>query len=111
MLTRLYLSGLSVPMLLAQSEDTLRLEYIEGTTYADLVEVMTRQIAEALSAWLADYQRITGLLRGDVNLRNFIWTGTKCVGVDFEDPPAVGEKETDQGKIIAFVVTYNPAFS
>ncbi len=110
-LTALYNAGLAVPRLLECSRRTLLLEYVEGTTYADLSESITYREASALAHWLADYHSITNRLRGDVNLRNFLWTGRRCVGVDFEDPPAVGEREEDQGKIIAFAVTYDPIFS
>lgn len=108
-----YLSnlGLAVPALLAVDEDSLRMEYIPGETYEALTESMTVEKAAALARWLADYQRMTGLLRGDVNLRNFLWTGQACVGVDFEDPPLAGQGETDMGKILAYAVTYGPAFT
>jgi hypothetical protein len=33
------------------------------------------------------------------------------VGVDFEDEVTQGEREIDMGKILAFVVTYNPPFT
>lgn len=104
-------SGLAVPKVLQQSAHQLVLEYIEGSTYLELVEKMTSQKAEALAEWLAEYNAITNSLRGDVNLRNFIWSGNECVGIDFEEPMIKGDLEEDFGKIIAYAVTYNPAFS
>ena len=104
-------AGLAVPALLGVETNTLKLEYMEGPTYVDLVETMTPEQAEALGAWLADYHRITGFLRGDCNLRNFLWANGRCVGVDFEYPPTCGEREMDMGKILAFAVTYDPPFT
>jgi tRNA A-37 threonylcarbamoyl transferase component Bud32 len=107
----LYRSGLLVPALLGQDEYGLTLEYIPGETYADLTEDMTWAQAEALSRWLAKYHEITGCLRGDVNLRNFLWTNGRCVGVDFEDPSTPGPREVDLGRVLAFAATYRPSFS
>lgn len=110
-LGKLWLAGLGVPALLGGDENSLWLEYIPGRTYADLVESMTAKKAEALAFWLREYHRLSGGPRGDANLRNFLWTGRECVGVDFEDPPSGGEREADPGRIIAFAATYRPPFS
>lgn len=110
-LKRLCRAGLAVPSLLGGGENYLLMEYIPGETYQALTEKMTYGKAEALAGWLAKYRRITGHLKGDVNLRNFLWTGKGCVGVDFEDIPMMGEPEIDMGKIIAFAATYKPSFS
>jgi tRNA A-37 threonylcarbamoyl transferase component Bud32 len=107
-LEHLHQAGLAVPTLLAVEENALKLQYLAGPTYAELVETMTFKQAEAIADWLADYHRITGLLRGDCNLRNFLWSKETCVGVDFEDYATAGEWEIDMGKILAFAVTYNP---
>ena len=111
LLRRLHQAGLAVPALLALEEDALRLEYLEGPTYADLVDTMTPQQADSLGSWLALYHSITGSLRGDCNLRNFLWSDGRCVGVDFEDREVFGEPEVDMGKILAFAATYHPSFS
>jgi tRNA A-37 threonylcarbamoyl transferase component Bud32 len=110
-LERLRSAGLAVPALLGQDATSLRLEYIQGPTYVELVDEMTAQQAQALADWLGAYQSITGLLRGDCNLRNFLWCNGKCVGVDFEDKPTRGDREVDMGKILAFAVTYEPALT
>lgn len=110
-LKRLCRAGLAVPSLLGGGENCLLMEYIPGETYQALTEKMTYEKAEALAGWLAKHRLITGHLKGDVNLRNFLWTGKDCVGLDFEDIPMMGEPETDMGKIIAFAATYKPSFS
>lgn len=110
-LEHLYQGGLAVPVILGLTEDALRLEYVEGPTYVDLVDTLTPAQAGALGDWLAKYHRLTRCLRGDCNLRNFLWSKGRCVGVDFEDELEQGEEETDMGKILAFAVTYNPSFT
>lgn len=110
-LEQLHQAGLAVPALLGIKKNTLKLEYIEGPTYVDLVDTMTLEQAEGLAAWLAEYHRLSGMLRGDCNLRNFLWSQGQCVGVDFEDEGTVGEPESDMGKILAFAVTYSPPFT
>lgn len=110
-LKRLRLAGLKVPEVLGVEGNTLKLEFIPGPTYKSLVEKITLEQAKALAEWLSKYHAITGTLRGDVNLRNFLWSEGACVGVDFEDPPLRGKREIDLGKIIAFTVTYRPPFT
>jgi len=107
----LHRSGLPVPRLVDKEKNALYLEYIQGIVYADLVDGISRPQALALGRWLQAHHRLTGGLKGDVNLRNFLWTGTRCVGLDFEDPPFSGELEIDFGRAAAFAVTYRPAFT
>lgn len=104
-------AGLAVPAILGKTDNSLSLEYIEGATYATLVEGIDSQMATALCRWLSQYYRITGKIRGDVNLRNFIWTGKGCVGLDFEDLFSIGLPEQDQGRLLAYTVSYDPAFT
>ncbi len=106
-------AGLRVPILLAKDESalTLKMEYIPGDLYVDLVDGMTVDKARALARWIVEFHRITGSLKGDVNLRNFLWTGKACAGLDFEEPLQKGKPETDMGKIIAYAATYRPAFT
>lgn len=113
MLEILLNAGLRVPILLAKDESalTLKMEYIPGNLYVDLVDGMTVDRARALARWIVEFHRITGFPKGDVNLRNFLWTGKACAGLDFEDPPQKGKPETDMGKIIAYAATYRPPFT
>lgn len=110
-LQQLYEGGLAVPRLIGRDGNDLKLEYIAGSTYVDLVDQLGVEQAEALATWLADYHRLTGWLRGDCNLRNFLWSAGRCVGVDFEEPPVKGDQEEDFGKVLAFTATYDPIFT
>ncbi len=110
-LKKLKAAGLAVPAVVGAQGNSLRLEYIKGPTYEALAEKMTAKQAAALGAWLRGYHKATGALRGDVNLRNFIWHKETCVGLDFDEPLTFGGPEVDQGKIIAFTATYDPPFT
>ncbi|MFY9523369.1 MAG: RIO1 family regulatory kinase/ATPase [Limnochordia bacterium] len=110
-LVELRQAGLAVPKLLGKNEHALFLEYIPGPVYADLVDFLDWPQALELARWLAEHHRLTGQLKGDLNLRNFLWTGKRCVGLDFEDPPLPGELAVDFGRAAAFAATYYPALS
>lgn len=105
--------GVSVAKVMAASVDTIVYEWIDGVGYHALVDDFKEKHARALVRWLEDYYEATGMLRGDVNLRNFIYLESEdeCCGVDFEDASVPGDKEKDLGRIIAFAVTYDPPFT
>ena len=111
LLRQLYSAGVSVPKILSESKCELELEYIDGQIYTDLLERLTWAQAKALSDWMVSYRKTTGFLRGDVNLRNFLYFQRKCWGIDFEEPPKPGPLEVDLGRILAFTATYEPEFS
>ena len=106
-------ADVAVAELLAINENSLEYRFIDGVTYYSLLECFEAKHAAALVNWLQEYYRATGMLRGDVNLRNFIYVKStdSCIGIDFEDIPMKGKQETDYGKIIAFAATYHPPFS
>ncbi len=111
--TRLKSSGVYVPDILRAYGKTIEYKLIKGCTYQSLVDCFEKKHADALLKWLNSYYAALGTLRGDVNLRNFIYCKDKdiCVGVDFEEVCFPGETESDFGRIIAFAVTYDPPFS
>lgn len=104
-------AGLAVPRLFGTEGNSIYLEYVPGVVYADLVDSMAWNQAVELAGWLAEHYRLTGRGKGDVNLRNFIWTGNRCVGIDFEDPPVNERLEGCFGRAAAFAATYRPAFT
>lgn len=111
MLRQLNLMGVKVPEIIEETEDALTLEYINGPTYSDIIDELNAEQAQALAAHLAEFYKATATLRGDVNLRNFIYNNGVCYGLDFEDPPQFGDIEQDMGRILAFAVTYDPMLS
>lgn len=57
------------------------------------------------------YGYAPGYILSDINFTNFIVSNNNCIKfVDFENV-CQGEIEDDLGKIVAFALTYNPAFS
>lgn len=119
-LTRLYDAGLAVPRLLSVKDNMLQMEYIPSIPLPDLIgQWETRQniaVQEAvilgIVQWLADYYRVVDInntkeTRGDINGRNFLFDGEKVWGVDFEEQ-IYGVKEQDIGRLMAFILTYDP---
>lgn len=105
--------GVPVPNVLDAYENTIEYSFINGRTYQSLVDCFEKKHATALLKWLDLYYAAAGTLRGDVNLRNFIYCeeNDTCYGVDFEEVCYAGERESDFGRIIAFAVSYDPPFS
>ncbi|MEX1378107.1 MAG: hypothetical protein AB1Z23_11630 [Eubacteriales bacterium] len=105
--------GVSVAKVIESSDNQIIYEWIEGEGYHNLVDSFEQKHARALVDWLVQYYHATGRLRGDVNLRNFIYNDelNKCIGVDFEENYTEGEEEKDFGRIIAFASTYEPSFT
>jgi len=114
--------GLAVPQIEGEADKALLLSYINGMTYEQVLRkyeqgfLNNEQAAAAFTAlikWLEKYFAATkGALRGDVNLRNFIYLPDQtCVGIDFEDTLIYGDMCKDIGRILAFIATYDPPFS
>jgi len=106
--------GVKVPAVLGHDGDVLIIEYIDGLTLPDLLcsqdEPDWRQISAALTGWLQSFydavcHETTGEIRGDVNGRNFIFHAGDVWGVDFEEH-CYGVRETDAGRLLAYITTY-----
>jgi len=122
MLRRLKTAGVAVPYILGVSENAVLLSFIPGENLCGLLERCEEENNGGLwtkacllaASWLSAYYRAFDLpvLRGDVNLRNFIVSPdakTLC-GVDFETCDE-GLREEDAGRMAAFVLTYSPPFT
>jgi len=123
-LEKLYAAGVRVPYPATKNGGVIQMPYIAGETLPDLLARFESsgeeqsgifellQAADGLVNWLGDFYRAvdtdqSGEIRGDINGRNFLWDGQNWRGVDFEEQ-AVGIKEQDIGRIIAFALTYDP---
>jgi hypothetical protein len=104
------------PGILAESEESLLLEYIPGRNLLDIYVQLEADggDAEALAVQIASilkrlYVLSPGYRLGDVNLRNFIQEDKSGLlrFVDFEDA-CLGETEEDAGRMLAFLLTYRP---
>jgi len=104
--------GLAVPHLLGYTENSLLLEFIAGETLCDLVnrELDPRPLKE-LARWLADFhRRFPGLVRGDSQLKNFIWHRSRVFGIDFEECDQ-GHYLEDVAGICGSILDTNPMFT
>lgn len=107
-------SGLCTPELLSANGRELRLSYVQGQTFTELLERQEQagcaSLAEwdALAVWLARFFDRTGLVMSDCNLRNFILceNGEVC-GLDFESCRE-GDFLTMAGSVCAFTALYRP---
>lgn len=107
-------SGLRTPELLTANGSELRLSYVPGLTFTELLErqeqsgIAQLEAWDALAAWLARFFGKTGLVIGDCNLRNFILceNGEVC-GLDFESC-RTGDFLAMAGSVCAFAALYRP---
>ena len=107
-------SKVRIPKLLSYGEHELKLEYIDGVTFTELLE--SQESAESvdfapweeLVKWLCLFNKETGLAPGDCNLRNFILDaqGQAC-GIDFEQCGESGILEAASA-VCAFVELSDP---
>lgn len=110
------LIGLRVPKILQEEKDALVLTYLKGECMGDVLQRWEREgrdaeeIFCALIDWLEELEgRCQGRL-ADVNLRNFLWDGSRIYGVDFEEEITQGENGLEQnfGGILAFYWLHAP---
>jgi len=124
MLNKLHSFGLKVPKVISADASEIKMEYIKGQTLLERLEIMEMEnagsepqqiLSEMIVDWFLKYYEAvdfnhTAILRGDINCRNFIINAQGIYGVDFEDE-VIGEKEMDIGRLIAFILTYEPPFT
>lgn len=113
-------SKASVPKLISVSNDEVILEDLGDLTFLDWLKKEERNssvtyhkmIIKFLS-FLQKFYKTTNEYYGkqyiinDVNLRNFLVNNNKIYGIDFEQCKE-GKIESDIGKIIAYIITYEP---
>ena len=116
-LKKLYKAGVRVPEILAFDGDNIVLSFIDGVTYeavlgayedGTMTEDEAFASARALASWLFGYYAALKRKRGDINLRNFIWNGENCFGVDFEEAPDKAPFEEDAGRMLTYTAAYRP---
>lgn len=142
-LTKAAEAGLAVPRLVDFREgQALVMEYIYGQNMCDLVnDDIGFSMAEAaatrswsppsipfeLAKWFVDFHTVTGVLRGDSILRNFIMAGAqelpegpgldgqkdragRLFGVDFEEAHP-GDPPIDIGEMVSSLLNTDPMFA
>lgn len=111
---KLKAAGMHVPGIIYKGSGIILLEHIAGELAADLVEKLdTGEWIDGLALWLSKLHSIRegedSLLKGDINLRNFIYGSGQIYGLDFENT-AYGDPRTDLGNLCFFMLTNTPAF-
>lgn len=107
-----------VPNMLRHSDREIVKQYIKGETLLDILQQCESSldkvtIAQSLDALIDTINRFhiaTKLVANDVNLSNYIMSNGKVYFVDLEQCQ-YGKVASDYGKLIAFVLTYNPIAS
>jgi len=111
----LYDYGINVPKIICKDNNRLIMEYIDGDLVNDLVERLdTGEWIDKLALWFSQLHRISKdsntLLKGDVNLRNFIYSNGEIYGLDFEKIH-LGDARTDLADVCFFMLTNSPSFT
>jgi len=111
--------GITVPKVYLQVENLFFLEYIQGNNCCDFINSGQKEeeidlLLREMAYWLVDFHSLDQsgkhLLKGDCNLRNFLWDGEKVYGIDFEEV-VYGCPWTDVGEICSFILNTKPAFT
>ncbi|MGB9845487.1 MAG: phosphotransferase [Methanothermobacter tenebrarum] len=105
-LKRLNKHGLNVPKVVNSHKNILITEFIDGKTIGEAIHTSADWV-EDLAKWLAKLHNIkhdeTTILKGDCNLKNFIFTKKGVYGIDFENT-FYGDPIHDLGEICFFII-------
>lgn len=113
-LLKLKQNNINIPDMFKGSKNILFLGYIQGDIINDLAEKLDLgSWIEELALWMSDLHKIKNsegsFLKGDSNLRNFIWSNDRIYGLDFETLKYGNPKE-DIGEICFFLLTNYPSW-
>lgn len=110
-------SSLELPECYVQIKNILLYQYLEGKTLCEILEWSENNTDEEVTEmfykvveWLKQFHKETGFIMYDINLRNFLKVNKKIVAIDFEDTRKM-DLEVDFGRLLAFILTYNPSFT
>lgn len=99
-----------VPSVIWQHENILIETFIKGETIGDLIYRGSVRWLAGLAEWFASLHKIRKkgktFLRGDCNLKNFIFNGENVHGIDFEEV-IYGNPAEDIGRLIFFILDSN----
>ncbi len=125
-LTRCSAGSLPVPRPMSAHACAIIMECLPGVTVAETLdsvwldegpisadeEAELRDIADGLGEWLARYHALFefGLTRGDAIMKNFLVSGGRIVGLDFEE---ASEEDVirDLGEMCSSVLSMHPMFT
>lgn len=104
--------GISVPKIIETADNYILYEYISGILVSHLAETLNLgKWIEDLALWYVKLHEIKNpkgsFLKGDANLRNFIYFKNQIYGLDFEEW-SFGDVREDLAEICFFLLTDNP---
>jgi tRNA A-37 threonylcarbamoyl transferase component Bud32 len=107
--------GIDVPSVMARIDNVLLLEFIPGIPVVNLAERLDMgPWIEKTAWWLAGLHGIKtsrgSFLKGDANLRNFIFFDNKVYGLDFEERH-YGDPREDIAEVCFFLLTDSPSLT
>lgn len=110
--------GVDVPSIYCYKDNCLYMQYIEGHTLMYLLEnnIWNDNVTDCLVKWFNKFYSIKEsqlnklFIKGDCNLRNFIYDGSKIYGIDFEESQ-YGEAEQDIGELCSHILMSCPEFT
>ncbi len=110
--------GVNVPSIYGYKDYFLYMEYIEGHTLMYLLEknMWSDNVTDALVKWFCGFYNIKRLqsdkllIKGDCNLKNFIYDGSKIYGIDFEESQ-YGNAEQDIGELCSHILLSYPEYT
>ncbi len=125
-LQRLFIQKVNVPQVYYEGKKMIILEYIKGKLLVDLlystgyrrgeINEQVSFVLEKLADWFKQFYEVMAqnkketIIMGDVNFRNLILSKQEIYGLDFESCQK-GIPEQDMGRLCAFALTYDPAFT
>jgi tRNA A-37 threonylcarbamoyl transferase component Bud32 len=81
-----YEGGLQVPQIIGAKNGVILMDYIPGETLTEYVnKTFASNIIDILAKWYYKFHQITGMVKEDPRLRNFIFNQDTLFGLDFEE--------------------------
>jgi hypothetical protein len=110
LLSKCHEGGLAVPRIFRAEKGVILMDYIPGETLTEYVNrTFDSAIIDTLAKWYYEFHRITGLVKEDPRLRNFIYNKDTLFGLDFEEAHA-GHWIIDIAGVSASLLDTDPIF-
>jgi tRNA A-37 threonylcarbamoyl transferase component Bud32 len=115
-------SSINIPEILMSEDDSMLIKYIKGRTMLDILIDFEAGKNDPENTFYSvinimnDFYKYSSDIKGkgyilrDINLRNFIYSDDRIWRIDFEDC-SEGRVEEDFGRLLAFILTYDPVFT
>jgi hypothetical protein len=102
--------GLPVPRVIEAKNDVILMDFIPGKILTEYVnKTFDSDIIDTLANWYYKFHKITGAVKEDPRLRNFIYNNGILFGLDFEEVHR-GHWIIDIGGVSASLLDTNPIY-